>query len=267
MSISIDQIALTCFTIRDHCQTEDDFSRSIDRLRGIGYQTVQVSAVPLEPAVVRRICDAAGMRICASHDGGDPLFDDTQAVIDKLQTYGCTATAYPHPHVSIETYEDVCALAEKLDQAGAAMRAAGMVLTYHNHHHELRRIGDQTILEHLYRLTDPAHLQGEIDTYWIQRGGADPVAWIQRLQGRLPLLHLKDFEFRAGDQKQHFGAIGDGNLDWPRILRAAATAGCQWYIVEQDSNWYNDDPFQAAERSFRYLADLVPTLSRSPTCI
>jgi sugar phosphate isomerase/epimerase len=260
MTITIDQIALTCFTIRDHCKTEDDFTRSIDRLRAIGYRTVQISAVPLDPAITRRICDAADMRICATHEGGAAICDDTQAVIDKLKVLGCNATAYPSPHVSLETYDDVVALADKLDAAGAMMQAAGQVLTYHNHHGEFRRIDGRPILAYLYDLTKPQNLQGEIDTYWVQRGGGDPVAWCQRLQGRLPLLHLKDFEVRDPKAEQHFGSIGDGNLDWPRILHAAEQAGCQWYIVEQDRFWRDDDPFIAAERSFQYLAELITTL-------
>ena len=62
------------------------------------------------------------------------------------------------------------------------------MLTYHSHPIELLRVGDRTILDYFCNQTNPAHLQGEIDTYWIQYGGGDPVDRCQKLAGRLPLL-------------------------------------------------------------------------------
>ncbi|MFW5829275.1 MAG: sugar phosphate isomerase/epimerase family protein [Planctomycetota bacterium] len=258
--MDISQIALTLFTIRDHCRTEDDFKRSLARLREIGYQTVQISAVPLEPDLIRRCCDEAGLRICATHEPSKVIVEEPQTVVEKLQILGCDATAYPHPHVGLADQTAVDGLARQLDESGAVLREAGQVLTYHNHAHELIKIGGTTILQQFYDKTDPRNLQGEIDTYWIQRGGENPVAWCERLQDRLPLLHLKDYQMVPGEREQYFGAIGDGNLDWPAILRAAEASGCRWYIVEQDKFWINDDPFEAAKRSFDYLTQLVPTL-------
>jgi sugar phosphate isomerase/epimerase len=258
--MDISQVALTCYTIRDTCKTEADFARSLDRLQAIGYQAVQISGVPLDPAVVRRICDTTGMRICATHEPAATIVDEPEKVVEKLQILGCLHTAYPHPHIRLDSQDAVDLLAAKLDRAGAVLRQAGQVLTYHNHESELLRINGTTVLEQLYAKTDPANLQGEIDVYWIQRGGCNPVRWCERLTDRLPLLHLKDYQFVHGDQAQYFGSIGDGNLDWPAILRAAEASGCQWYIVEQDAFWINNDPFEAAKRSFDFLARLVPTI-------
>src|SRR5439155_1236758 len=89
----------------------------------------------------------------------------------------------------------ITGLAAKLDAAGAALRKAGQVLTYHNHAIEFVRHGKKTGLEILFDETAPENLQGEIDTYWVQFGGGDPVDWCRRLKGRLPLLHMKDYGF------------------------------------------------------------------------
>ncbi|HTO23768.1 MAG TPA: sugar phosphate isomerase/epimerase, partial [Spirochaetia bacterium] len=53
--------------------------------------------------------------------------------------------------------------------------------------------------------------------------------------------------------KAMFEEIGYGNLDWERIFPAAKRAGCRWYVVEQDSDWENGDPFQSLKMSLSYL--------------
>ena len=85
-------------------------------------------------------------------------------------------------------------------------------------------------------------------------GGGDPVAWCEKLRGRLPFIHLKDYGFTAANQPV-FAEIGAGNLDWPRLIAAAERAGCEWFIVEQDV--CPGDPFDSLRRSFEYLKTLV----------
>jgi sugar phosphate isomerase/epimerase len=50
--------------------------------------------------------------------------------------------------------------------------------------------------------------------------------------------------------------VGHGNLDMPAIVNAAETAGCEWFIVEQD-DCYGTDPFEALAHSYRYLETLA----------
>jgi sugar phosphate isomerase/epimerase len=146
--------------------------------------------------------------------------------------------------------DDVKVLAEMLTRAGTLLRAANMTLSYHNHNREFRKVGGRTVLEHLYELTPPDVVHAELDTYWVQAGGGDPVVWIRRMKGRMPLLHLKDYAVNQ-DNQPTFAPIGDGNLDFPAIVAAANESACEWLIVEQDGGY--DDPFAAVQRSFRYL--------------
>ena len=46
--------------------------------------------------------------------------------------------------------------------------------------------------------------------------------------------------------------IGEGNLNWPAILAAAAAGGVEWYLVEQDE-CYQRDPFESLAISYRNL--------------
>lgn len=252
----IHQVAAQLYTLRNHLKTPADIASTLKKVRQIGYRAVQVSGMgPIEEAELARILASEGLACCATHEAPDTILNDPGRVIERLGKLNCRYTAYPWPAgVDFSTLPNVLALARKLDEAGHCLRDAGLVLTYHNHAMELQRVEGRTALEWIYGKTDRRNLQGEIDTFWIQNGGGDPVDWCRRMDQRLPLIHLKDYTVL--DNKPSFAPVGHGNLNMPAIVKAAEAAGCQWFIVEQDDT-YGLDPFEALAMSYRYLETLV----------
>ena len=252
--MNLSQVAIQLYSLRDFCKTAADFAATARRVKQIGYDAVQISGVgPIECEELVRICRGEGLTICATHESGKDIVDNTSMVIDRLGKLGTIYTAYPHPHVPLTTIEEVLALAAALDKAGRAMRKAGQVLTYHNHALELRKFDGKTMLEIFFEQTGRNSLQGEIDTYWIQCGGGDPAEWCRRLKRRLPLLHMKDHGVNKDNKAATMMEIGNGNLNWPAIISAADRSGCEWYIVEQDV--CPADPIDSIKESFRYIKD------------
>lgn len=248
------QVAAQLFTLREYIQTPPEIASTLRRVREIGYTAVQISGMgPIAEEELMRILDGEGLVCCATHEPGQKLFSEPEAIVERLNKLNCRYTAYPYPAgVKLDTIEDVNAFASGLNHAGKALSESGKVLCYHNHHIEFRRIGGRTILDAIYADTDPRYLQGEIDTYWVQYGGGDPVAWCERLNGRLPLLHMKDYAINA-DNQPVFAEIGSGNLDWKRIVAASESSGCEWFIIEQDI--CPADPFESLKISFEYVRE------------
>jgi sugar phosphate isomerase/epimerase len=56
----------------------------------------------------------------------------------------------------------------------------------------------------------------------------------------------------APDRTQRFAEVGEGNLNWSAIIKAAADASVQFAVVEQD-NCYDRDPFESLAISYRNL--------------
>ena len=249
-------IAAQLYTCRDLLQTPTDIARTLHRVREAGYTAVQVSGMgPIAEEELKRILDGEGLVGCATHEPSNVILDQPQAVAERLAKLDCRYTAYPYPNgIDLSDAEAIRQWIARLDEAGAVLAKAGVTLCYHNHHHEFRKLGGRTMLDLIYEGTRPEHLQGEPDTYWIQYGGGDPVAWCEKLSGRLPLLHLKDFMIDAANNIA-MCEIGTGNLDWPRITAAAEKAGCRWFIVEQDT--CPGDPVDSLAQSYRYLASEI----------
>lgn len=256
--MKIEQIAIQFFTLRDHLTTPADFAATCRKVADIGYRAVQISGVDYQaipPAEIARICADHGLIICSTHEQGAKILDSPQQVIDTLGEMGTRLTAYPYPAgFNFSNEDSVASLITRLDTAGSTLAKAGITLAYHNHHHEFRKLNGRILLERIYDETSPGNLQGEPDTYWIQYGGGDPVAWCRRLTGRLPIIHLKDYRINS-DAKPEFCEVGQGNLDMPAIITEAELAGCQWFAVEQDT--CPGDPFDSIRTSFEYLATLT----------
>lgn len=249
--MKIEQVALQCYTIRDYCKTEEDFCKAMKRTADLGYRAVQISAVgPIPPETIRGICDEHGLKIAATHEPGKTILEDPQAVIERLKTLGCVDTAYPLPHMENKDEAGYRWLAGELARVTPIYEAAGVRLSYHNHALEFNRFGDRTGMDLLFE-TAPG-LGFELDMFWVQRGGASPEGWCRKCKGRLPLLHIKDYAIEGNDTVR-MAAIGDGNIDWPAVIAAAEASGTEWFIVEQDRDWAENDPFVAAERSIRYI--------------
>jgi sugar phosphate isomerase/epimerase len=252
--MKLDQISVNLHSLRDHLKTVDGFTTSIARLADIGFKSVQLSGVApdlMPTAQFARICHDHGIVITSTHEPGIQLLQDPSWSIERLQILGVSDTAYPFPaEVNFDSVEQVDHWLGRLDEVANLMRAAGINLAYHNHQHEFIRLNDSLIYE---RIFDETSLLAELDTYWVQMGGGDPLAWTRRWAeaGRLPLLHLKDVRITPVGETR-FGELGRGSLHFDPIILAAESGGCRSFIIEQDLT-YERDTFQAIAESFQFL--------------
>lgn len=249
-----EQISVNLYTLRERLKTSAEFAAAIKRLAEIGFKSVQLSGVAndmMSEAEFVRVCSDQGITITATHEPAEKLLQDPQWSIDRLGKLGVTQTAYPYPqNVDFSNEAAVAKWLARLEEVNGILRAAGITLSYHNHHIEFVKVGGKTVMERIFTETT---LTGEPDTYWVQMGGGSPLEWVKRFAdaGRLPLLHLKDVRI-APNRDTQFAELGAGVLDFAPIIAAAEAGGCQSFIIEQDST-YGRDEFESVAESFRYL--------------
>jgi sugar phosphate isomerase/epimerase len=250
-------IGMQLYTLRNICTNAANLDKSLARLRKIGYTAVQVSGLPavISPKEIAKAAENNGMTIASTHMGWNRFLEDLDTVIEEHKLYKCS-----HPALGgffDEVHRGMAGLKiflEELVPVAERLRKEGMDFSYHNHNHEFVRYDGKPWLEHLYAMASPKDLKAEIDTYWVQAGGASPLKWVKMMTGRMPILHLKEMRIDA-QRNLYYDWIGNGNLDWPEILQAAAEGGVEYAMYEQD-DCYSDNPFELAEKTYRYLSNL-----------
>ncbi len=70
---------------------------------------------------------------------------------------------------------------------------------------------------------------------------------MERLAGRIPVIHLKDCGYN-----RRMDVIGEGNINFERVFEKAEAGGTKVMFVEQDY-CNKEDPFDCLRRSYENL--------------
>ena len=247
-------IAAQLYTVRDLLKEPSQLTAVLSQLRGIGYQAVEVAG--LGPKTVDRFDEAlrkSGLVACAAHVSLERLKEDLQKVIRECTSWGCEYVVVPALPEEYRSASGFKRFALEAAHLARDLQPSRLRLAYHNHAFELQRWDGQTGLDALFTATQGDALRAELDTYWLQYGGANPAAWIRKLKARVPLVHVKDMAVDRG--KPLMAEVGEGNLDWPDILSACNEAGTEWLVVEQDE--CRRGPIESLAISYKNLSKLT----------
>jgi sugar phosphate isomerase/epimerase len=234
------RIGLMLYTVREDCAR--DFEGTLRAVASLGYEGVEVFDLHgHDAATVRRWLDELRLVACGRHAGLDALETQLPMLAAECATLGTDrlVLSWIVPPSSSDAAKK---MAGRL--AGIARESVqlGLRFGFHNHDGEVRPFDDgDSFLEELLAGDD---LFLELDLGWAWTAGVDPVALLRRARGRCPLVHVKDF---ASSEGREFRPVGEGAIDYGRILPAAVDAGVEWLLVEQDET---DGPaLEAVERS------------------
>lgn len=228
------KISAQLFTLRKYTQTISEFRQTLYKIRDIGYNSFQYSgAGPLAPGDVKDCLDETNLIMSATHTSPDRLKNDLDAVITEHKLWNCEFIGIG---MMPEKYRTDAAgirlFAKEYSDIGKKLKEEGLQLIYHNHHFEFQKYDGKLIMEILMEETNPSDFEFELDTYWVQAGGCDPVDWIYKLDGRMRYIHFKDMAMSGSTPV--FAPVGEGNLNWEKILRACRETSVEWCAVEQD---------------------------------
>ena len=236
---------------------------TLDAIRKIGFQQAEATYAGLD--ALWPVLKASGLKPVSIHLDSTMVTkgkaDDLDPVFDQLKKRGFQYAVMPYvPEPERGGIDVIKALAEKFNVAAKKCHAAGMNFCYHNHAFEFATEKGATLFQVLLDNTDQKLVGIELDLFWVSVAGLDPAELLQKLSGRVPLVHLKDKEqgtavmYKESVPRTAFKEVGSGVMDWPKILRAAAAAKVAHYIVEQDQT--PGDPVDSLRQSYGYLSKL-----------
>lgn len=216
-------------------EMKEDWKSVLSKTVEYGFSEIEIGSPPEGVPVPEFIefCRKTGIKPVA---GGVPMTEDMDQLREKLDVLKAMDIKYAvsyWPWFVGEPFslEDCKKSADALNQMGKVCNENGLILCWHNHDHEFDEMEEGLPFDYLMQNTDANLVKCELDVYWAAKGGADPVALMQKYPGRYGVLHLKDM---TGDEERTFECVGRGIIDFPAILKEARRQGIKHFMVEHD---------------------------------
>ncbi|MDO3696719.1 sugar phosphate isomerase/epimerase [Curtobacterium flaccumfaciens] len=239
-------LSVQLYTVRDALSA--DLPGTLQRIADIGYTNVEAFGFVDNADELAAALRDAGLAAPSGHarllDAGE---QDLERIFHASTTLGFGTLIDPHIDESRwTTREDVEAIARELSALAPRAADHGLLLGYHNHAFEFSNRIDGVSAYEVFAdaLSDDVVL--ELDTYWVQVGGDDPVAVIGKYGEKVQFLHVKDGDGSHDDKQQV--AVGNGIMPIREIIAAAPDA---LHVVELDD--HEGDVFQAVADSYTFL--------------
>lgn len=256
---------------------------TMKQLHELGFGAVEVSQIPMTEenvAELKRASEEFNIEIAALSASIDPMFpglpgetltNSYEKIVNDCRVLNCNFIRIGMlPFNVIGNKDKILEFITRAEAMAEKLALDGIELYYHTHHIEFQKYDGEFLLDMIKNNT--SKLGFELDVHWIQRAGVNPVEFIKEYEGRVSLLHLKDYrigslEIKEDDFKDiskffekftnliEFAEVGEGNLDMKAIIEAGLVSGAHYFLIEQDET-YGRDPFDCLKTSAENLRKL-----------
>lgn len=249
------EIGIQIYTIRE--QLSADLEGSMKRLAQIGYKSIEAAGFAKSnagyqfygksPKDFSKMLADNGQYLLSSHTVFE--LETADAVCAAHVEAGCKYIVYPFlPEQYRKNLDGYKTTGEMLTKLGAAAKRNGLQFAYHNHNFEFIDVDSQVPMDVMLANIDPANVTMELDIYWIEKAGKDPIAYFNKYPGRWGLWHVKDM---TNDAEKFFAPVGSGTIDWAKIFAAREISGMKHFFVEQDRS--RGDIWEDITKSYNFL--------------
>lgn len=252
-------LGIASYTFRNHW--EHGVEKTLDIIQEMGFKEFEGGAPQgVEPEVFKKMLADRGISIPSTGAGFEQIESDPQAVADRAKALGANYVMcawIPHQRGQFSK-EDADRAIKAFNEGGKVLKENGLIFKYHVHGYEFQPYGDGTLFDYLVKNTDPEYVSLQMDVMWTHFGGGDPAGLLKKYGDRWVSLHLKDF--KKGAPRNMTGLtgpendvpLGEGELDFPAILREANKIGIKHMFIEDES----EHEIEALPKSIAYLKSL-----------
>ena len=261
-------IGLQLYTIRDAMST--DVPGSLKKVSDLGYKNVELANYSngkfygYKPAEFKKMVNDLGMDAISSHAAVESTgitIENAKMMADAHAELGVKYCIQPWVNDEDRTVDMFKKMIGDWNKVGEIMKNVGIQFGYHNHNFEFKPVNGIVPYYDIFMPEMDANLiTMELDLYWASKAGQDPVEMFKKYPGRFQLFHMKDMHTRQAPYytiiKDDICSVGEGVIDFKRILAAKEIAGLKYMFVEDD-NQGNGKPFEAIATSIKNLTTKI----------
>lgn len=251
---TLSKFGLQLYTLRD--DLPKDPKGVLKQVSSFGYKQIEGYEGPqglfwgMSNTDFKKYMDDLGMDFISSHCDINKDFDKkaAEAAAIGMKYLICP---YKGPQKTLDDYKKI---AENFNAKGEICKKNGIRFAYHNHDYTFKQVDGQFPQDVLMNGTDASLVDFEMDIYWVVTAGQDPEAWLKKYGKRFRACHVKDRTKNATDAADTC-TLGQGTIDYARILKTAKKTGMQYYIVEQEK-YAGTTPLQSTKDNAEYMKKL-----------
>jgi len=172
------------------------------------------------------------------------LETDPQKVADRAKALGVKQViCYWIPHTGDDfTVDDAKKGVAVFNTAGEVLKKNGLALAYHAHGYEFGPYENGTMFDYLAKGFNPKFANFQMDVFWINQSGTNPVTLLNKYPDRFISMHLKDR--LKGTPNSNNGradveanvVLGTGDVGIEAIVKAGRKAGIKHFFIEDESS-------------------------------
>jgi sugar phosphate isomerase/epimerase len=231
------EIALQLWSIKE--EAEENFAHALELTEKAGYQGVEFAGYHgNSPEQMNELLAKYHLKAVSTHVGIDRLRKALDEEIDYAKKVGYKLIVCPWSDCKSEA--EIVANAKFLESCAQKAARENLVIGYHNHAQEFKKIGEKYAMDIL--LENMPSVQFEPDVFWVAYAGVDPVAYIKPLTGRICAIHAKELAKEGKDNVY----IGQGKIDFTGIAALCPPSQYPW-VVEQEE--FTTDHFDGISKS------------------
>jgi len=254
-------IGLQLYSLREMVK-DDGIQAVLDAVAKMGYTHVETAGYDdgkmygLEPADFKKRCTDLGLKCTSSHlsqsfskDKEAEIMAWWDKAIEAHNKLGVKYMVQPWMPVNNDTtLDDIKMYCDYFTSVGYKTAAASIAFGYHNHDFEFKKIDDQLIYDFMLENVSENHVFFQLDVYWCQVGGYDPVEYLKKYPSQFKNIHIKD--------EKEIGA--SGMMDFKPIFEQMKANNIKDWYVEVEK-YTNNNPVESVQESIDFLknADYV----------
>jgi len=256
-------IGIQLYTLRDEIKSRG-LKGTLQMLASAGYKSVEMFGFSGKdffgdkPEAVANLLKTFGLKSPSGHYMLNLFDDNGQQVIDAALSLGNSYIVIPwFPPEQRSSIDDYKRIAEKLNHAAELCSKNKIRLAYHNHEFEFQQYPEGVCGYDILTEEVSADLMDlELDLFWVDFAGRDPLEIFRKYTGRIKMWHVKD---RDKANPKINTEIGSGTIDYKKIFAQASVSGLEYFYMEQEN--FAMDPEKSIQKSNAYIKkNLLPAL-------
>jgi sugar phosphate isomerase/epimerase len=240
-SVNAQEIGIQLYSLRD--QFKEDVEGSLKQISDWGITALEGGGTyGLSEEAFKELLAKYNLKVRSVGASYEGLQNDVDGIIANAKSFGAEYVMcawIPHEGDSF-TIGDARKAVEVFNTAGKKLKDAGLTFAYHAHGYEFRPYEEGTLFD--YMAKNAENFSFEMDVYWVQHGGADPMKLLNTYPDKFVLMHLKDMEKGVkGNNTGHEDVetnvvLGTGQIDIAGLVKRAGALNMDYLFIEDESS-------------------------------